>query len=118
MFGRRQKWFPHTFRSVRRQGIRDGRDWRWKLWAPRWPLREAKDPEPPATQQESALFESTLKEGGENDIQLIAERWAQLDVKLKSDYCAAQAELRQAQQIVPKEQNEYEADAAECKTAE
>jgi hypothetical protein len=118
MFNSRQRRFVYSYRSVRRQAVRDGRDWRWRFWPPKWPFREPKEPEPQATQKETALFELALKEAAENDIQLVAERWAELDTKLKGDYCTALAELRQAQGIVPKEQREAQAAAAECKVAE
>jgi hypothetical protein len=95
-----------TYRSVRRRGKKDGRDWRWKFWPPKWPFREPKEPSPTEDQDKPAQFELTLKEAAEAEMQWIAEEWRAADEKLKADYCRAQAERKQAKEQYDKEAQE------------
>src|SRR5437773_2175434 len=61
----RKREFVYTHRSVRKQGLRDGRDWRWKFWPPKWPFREEKEAQPSGPQADHAQFEVALKEAAE-----------------------------------------------------
>ncbi len=88
----RQSRAVYTPRSVRRQGIRDGRGWRWRFWPPAWPFQEAKAEVPPATQVEPATFEVALKEAADADLHRLGEDWQARDGRLKPRYCGAVAE--------------------------
>lgn len=96
----------YTYKSVRREGKRDGRDWRWKFWPPKWPFREPKEPIPPLDQIEPSQYEVNLKEVAEADMQLIAEEWGEVDKKLKPEYCRTRAEYRSAKESFAKESSE------------
>ena len=82
----------YTHRRARKQGARDGRDWRWKFWPPAPPFREPKQPTPAQDQQGDSTFETVLKDAVEADMQRIATHWKVADEKLKPAYCTALAE--------------------------
>jgi len=103
---------------VRKQGIRDGRDWRWRLWPPQWPLREPKEPHPSLTDAACAQFEEELKESAESFIEQEATEWKKLDKTLKPEYCVALVRLGQARQRAAKEKSEVEPVARQFERAE
>lgn len=107
---KRPRSYVYTYGSVKRKGKKDGRDWRWKFWPPKWPFRESKEPIPPISQSEPAQFESALTEAAEADMQSLAEEWKAMDEKLKPEYCQAEAERGIAKET-------YEKEAGEEKTA-
>lgn len=98
--------YVYTYRSVRREGKKEGRDWRWKFWPPKWPFREAKEPIPPLDQSEPTQYEVNLKEVSEADMQIIADDWGEEDRKLKPDYCRARTEYKNAEKSFAKESAE------------
>lgn len=112
-----RKSYVYTYRSVKRQGKKHGRDWRWKFWPPKWPFREAKEPNPPRQQTEYAQFEKTLTEAAESDIQLLADQWKKMDKKLKDEYCSAKAEREAAKIAFNKEAGEEQTASAEFEMA-
>jgi hypothetical protein len=96
----------YTERRVRKQGFHDGRGWRWRFWPPEWPFREPKEPQPDPGRTTHADFELALKEGAENDMQILAERWKELDQELKPEFCAALAVWQRARDRTRKEGKE------------
>jgi len=101
-----KRQFVYTHRSVRKQGLRDGRDWWWKFWPPKWPFRESKESQPSGPQADHAQFEIALKEAAENDMRIVAEEWVSLDKELKPDYCAAVIGWQKAKERADKEGSE------------
>lgn len=77
----------YTYRKVKRKGKKDGRDWRWKFWPPKWPFRESKEPDPPIDQEEPAEFEKELIRGANENISRILHDWHDIDEKLTKN-CA------------------------------
>jgi hypothetical protein len=110
--------FAYGGRMVRRQGVRDGRDWRWKLWPPKWPFRETKEPHPSLQEVECAQFEQELKESAESFMEQEATRWKELDKTLKPEYCVALVKLDQARVRAKKEAGEVEPVAKQFEKAE
>ena len=96
MARQRRSVYVYTHRKVRKQGLRDGRDWRWKFWPPRWPFREPKDPQPPVSQTTHSEFERALKDVAEEHMQSLAEEWSDLDKQMKPTYCAALVQWQKA----------------------
>lgn len=93
----------YTERKVKRQGKKDGRNWKWKFF----PFeKEPKSPIPPDDQTEYADYEILLKEAAENDMQKIATAWEAKDEKLKINFCKAKNELESAEKELPKEKQE------------
>lgn len=83
--------FGYSYRSVRRKGLRDGRSWRWVMW----PFRARKDPIP-SLDQETAGFETEIRHAAETDMREQAQRWQTEDGVLKTEFCQALMERRQA----------------------
>jgi hypothetical protein len=76
--------YSYTRSRVRRKGIKDGRNWYWKLW----PLmKEQKAPYPTVEQDEPASFETELAGMAEASITDLSKQWEKEDRKLFSDYC-------------------------------
>ena len=96
----------YTHRRARRQGLRDGRAWRWKFWPPAPPFQEPKDPTPPSDQQGPAAFEVVLKDAAEADMQRLATQWMKEDGKLKGPYCTARAACSRAYDALIREVKE------------
>jgi hypothetical protein len=117
VFGGKRR-FHYTLRSVRRQGRRDGREWRWKFWPPAWFFRESKSPYPPLNQKDTALFESEIKEAFENDAGILAKEWEDLDLRLKKRYCDAHVELELADASLKRETPEAQVAEGAYKEAE
>jgi len=102
--------YRYTPRKVRKQGVKDGRDWRWKPWRPfpGWPLWEKKDPVPLPISQRSSQYEETLRSDALANLSRVAEQWAQKDDKLLDEYSAAKSDLEQLEAKHGKEIKEYE----------
>jgi hypothetical protein len=96
----------YTHRRARKQGVRDGRGWRWRFWPPTPPFQESKDPTPPQNQQGPAAFEVVLKDAAEADMQQLATQWMKEDGKLKGPYCTARAEYARAYDELTREDKE------------
>ena len=110
--------FAYGGRMVRRQGVKDGRDWRWKLWPPKWPFRETKEPHPSLADLACAQFEEELKESAESFMEQEATGWKKLDKILKPEYCVALVKLGQARARARKEEGEVDPVAKQFERAE
>jgi hypothetical protein len=72
--------------AVKRQGKKDGRNFAWKIW----PFaKRAKDPTPRIDEEEFPFYENEIFEVGESEMHQISKKWAEIDHKLKTDYCIA-----------------------------
>ena len=59
--------------------------------------RDGKIPVPPSEQEEHAPYELELQKLAEENIRRVAQRWEQMDRKLKSEYCKARFQRESAQ---------------------
>ncbi|MEW6652020.1 MAG: hypothetical protein AB1394_00975 [Bacteroidota bacterium] len=83
----------YTYRSVVRRAKKDARDWKWRFW----PFaRETKSQEPKTDQTIEAQYEKELFQLGEGLIAEIAEKWKELDIKLKPEYCEEEKHVQNA----------------------
>lgn len=102
--------YRYTPRKVRKQGVRDGRDWMWKPWRPfpGWPLWEKKDPVPIPASLRSSQYEEQLRSDALANLSKVAEEWGRKDDKLLDEYSAAKSDMEQLAAKHGKELKEYE----------
>jgi hypothetical protein len=104
----------YTHRSVVRRAKKDARDWKWRFW----PFaRETKSQEPKTDQTIEAQYEKELFQLGEGLIAEIAEKWKELDIKLKPEYCEEEKHVQNAWYVWNKERAEATQSAAEFEAA-
>ncbi len=104
----------YTYHRVTRQGKKDGRDWKWKCWPF---VKQPKPREPKENQDIQSAFENEILQAMQNDISLEAEKWRQLDKKLKPQYCSALVEVQHAHELYKKESDEASLAQQELETA-
>jgi hypothetical protein len=93
----------YNIRRIKRQGRKDGLNWRWKFWPF---IKETKPVTPEDNCVGIAPFERELKEGIEDDIAKIAAKWEEIDRELKQKFCQAEGEYEQAKLKLGKEKKE------------
>ncbi len=104
----------YTYRSVVRRAKKDARDWKWRFW----PFaRETKSQEPKTDQTIEAQYEKELFQLGEGLIAEIAEKWKELDIKLKPEYCEEEKHVQNAGYVWNQERAEATQSAAEFEEA-
>ncbi len=109
----------YTHHLVTCKGKKDGRNWKYSFW----PFRTEKPVEPKPEQEMPPQFETEIVKAAENDVAKDAEKWKELDQKLKPKYCQAVAVLDNARKKHLKESEEAdlaktEFDAAKTKYEE
>ena len=70
-----------TLKKARKAGKRDGKTWRWRLG---WPPWEKKEPYPEPNAQRPSESERQLYMATQNSLQLLAQKWAEEDISMKS----------------------------------
>lgn len=95
----------YSIRKARKQGKKDGRNWKWKFW----PFtKEEKKAVPEDNFTDIAPYEKEIKEGIEKDISDLAEKWEEKDKELKKRYCQALSEFNESKKRLEKETKEAE----------
>ncbi len=97
----------YSIREVKRQGKKDGRNWRWKFMPPSWPFWESKEPDPPVHQKEHSQYEAKLISIAHENLEKIGSEWAKEDEKLMPEYCNAKAEKERLEEKISTETNEH-----------
>jgi len=106
--------FRYSYREVTKRGKQDGRDWKWRFW----PLiKEPKAVEPKTDQTQASSYETEIIHAAEFDMQKVADELAELDKKLKADYCEALREYKEAEDAFNKEAREVPPAAKEFEAA-
>lgn len=83
----------YSYRSVVKRSKKDARNWKWRFW----PFaRESKSQEPKTDQTIEAQYEKELFQLAESMMAETAEKWKELDIKLKPEYCEANKEAQSA----------------------
>lgn len=104
----------YTHRSVVKRAKKDARDWKWRFW----PFaRDTKSQEPKTDQTIEAQYEKELFQLGEGLIAEIAEKWKELDIKLKPEYCEEEKHVQNAGYVWNQERSEATQSAAEFEEA-
>ncbi|MBU1252723.1 MAG: hypothetical protein KKG06_04515 [Bacteroidetes bacterium] len=83
----------YSYRTVVRRAKKDARNWRWKFWPF---VKDGKAKEPKTDQTIEAQYEKELFQLAESLIAETAEKWKELDIKLKPEYCEANKEADSA----------------------
>ncbi len=107
----------YTARKVRRRGKKDGRNWEWKFFPPKWPFQVIKDTDPPVGQEEPTEFEKELLEGAEQNLSRLVQEWSEIDRKLHRDCTDAEDIYISAKTAVDKESGEHSEAIENYKTA-
>jgi hypothetical protein len=84
-------------------GRRNGRNFRWKFWPF---IKISKEPIPTIDDTVIPQFEHELFEAAESEIIRISEKWKQTDQYLKTNYCKAVIEHKDAHESYEKEVKE------------
>jgi len=100
----------YTHRSVVCRAKKDARNWRWKFW----PFaKEEKAKEPKTDQTIDAQYEKELLQLAESLMAETAEKWKDLDMKLKPEYCETNKE-----KVIAKKRWELESKEAKQSSGE
>lgn len=93
----------YSIRKAKRQGKKDGRNWKWKFWPF---VKEPKPVVPEDNHPTICPYEKEIKEGVERDISVVCEEWENKDRGLKENYCVALREYEEAEKMLEKETRE------------
>lgn len=94
-------------RKVKKRGKKDGRDWRWKFFPPRWPFREPKDSDPLIAQEDPTEFEKELIGRANENISRILQEWYEIDKTLHKNCMNAEDRFKTTKAVIEKESGEH-----------
>ncbi len=109
--------YYYSIRKVKNKGMKDGRDWQWKFFPPKWPFQETKQPDPPIDQEEPAEFEKELRRGANKNLSHILHKWHDIDKNLSKNCANAEDRYKNAKAVTEQEGGEHKEAIDNYKTA-
>ena len=97
----------YTERRADREGVRNGRKWRWMLFPPAWPPWGEKDPYPPKDKKDAPEFENRMYKVAKGELSKIAEEWAGRDKGLRNACAEAEAVYRKDESDVKTQSGDH-----------
>ncbi|NOZ70001.1 MAG: MFS transporter [Deferribacteres bacterium] len=107
----------YTARKVRKRGKKDGRNWEWRFFPPKWPFQVAKESDPPIEQEAPTEFEKELLEGAEQNLSRLVQEWSDTDRRLHRHCTDAEDVYNRTKSAVEKESGEHNEAIEHYKTA-